>query len=102
MPDYLQPGSPLLMAFHGLTGKSEDIQIESKFDDLTNEGGFVIVYPQGSTNSYGVTTWNVGYEFEEDYTVDDVHFAKVLSQTLINDLQLDSSAVFATGHSNGA
>ena len=26
----------------------------------------------------------------------------MLSQTLIRDLQLDSSSVFATGHSNGA
>lgn len=79
MPDDLQPGSPLVMAFHGYGSDAEELQSYSKFDDLVNEEGFVIVYPQGTKDFDGGTNWNVGYNFQNGFTVDDVNFAKVLS-----------------------
>lgn len=101
VPPGLKPGAPLVIVFHGFTGSAKDVRDLSGFAKVSEQHGFVAVYPQGTRDSNEKTFFNVGYEFHRDQTVDDVQFARGLAARLTKDLGLDPRAVFATGFSNG-
>lgn len=101
LPSKLKPGAALVMVFHGFTGSAKDIRDLTGFAKVSEEHGFVAVYPQGTRDSKGKSFFNVGYELHRDQSVDDVAFARSLAALLIRDLRLDPQAVFATGFSNG-
>jgi len=101
VPSKLKPGAPLVMVFHGFTGSAKDVREFTGFAKVSEQHGFVAVYPQGTRDSKGKSFFNVGYEFHRDQSVDDVRFARSLAERLTRDLRLDSRAVFATGFSNG-
>jgi polyhydroxybutyrate depolymerase len=101
VPQELKPGAPLVMVFHGFTGSAKEMRELTGFAKVSQEHGFVAVYPEGTRDSKGRSFFNVGYEFHRDQTVDDVRFARSLAERLTRDFGLDSRAVFATGFSNG-
>jgi len=101
VPSTLRPGAALVMVFHGFTGSAKDVRDLTGFAKVSEQCGFVAVYPQGTRDSTGKSFFNVGYEFHRDQLVDDVQFVRSLAERLTRDLQLDPRAVFATGFSNG-
>jgi polyhydroxybutyrate depolymerase len=101
VPSELKPGAPLVMVFHGFTSSAKDVRDLTGFAKVSEQHGFVAVYPEGTRDSKGKSFFNVGYEFHRDQSVDDVQFVRSLAARLTRDLQLDRRAVFATGFSNG-
>jgi polyhydroxybutyrate depolymerase len=101
VPQALKPGAPLILVFHGYTGSASDMHESSGFNELSEKHGFVAVYPQGTHDAKENAFFNVGYAFHDQETVDDAAFARQLTQRLIRDLQLNPSAIFSTGMSNG-
>lgn len=101
VPSKLRPRAALVMVFHGFTSSAKDVRDLTDFGKVSEQHGFVAVYPQGTRDSKGKSFFNVGYEFHRDQAVDDVRFARCLAERLTHDLGLDSRAVFATGFSNG-
>ncbi len=101
VPPKLKPGAALVMVFHGFTGSAKDIRDLTGFEKVSEQHGFVAVYPEGTRDSKGKSFFSVGYEFHRDQSVDDVQFARGLAARLTRDLRLDSRAVFVTGFSNG-
>lgn len=100
LPPELPPGAPLVVAMHGYTSSAATLQRYSGLDDLADEHGFVVVYPEGSRDRWGEQFFEVGYDFHTG-TVDDVGFVRALVALLVEDQGLDAAAVFATGMSNG-
>lgn len=101
VPSKLKPGAPLVMVFHGFTSSAKDVRDLTGFAKVSEQHGFVAVYPQGTRDSKGKSFFNVSYEFHRDQSVDDVQFVRSLAARLTRDLRLDPRAVFATGFSNG-
>ncbi|MDB4787087.1 choice-of-anchor J domain-containing protein [Flavobacteriales bacterium] len=104
---YYQPSDapencPLVFVFHGYTGDAEGIIQYSGFNDLADEFGFAVCYPQGTIDGSGEPFWNVGYAFHQNEYVDDVAFVSELRGALIDTYTLDAGRVFGTGFSNGA
>ena len=93
---------PLVFAFHGYTGDAEGVIQYSGFNDLADEFGFAVCYPQGTTDGSGEQFWNVGYAFHQNEFVDDVGFVSELREELVDTYALDAGRVFGTGFSNGA
>ncbi len=95
---------PLVMAFHGGGGDAANQWRVSGFNQLADEKGFIIVYPNG-TGSLGdkVLTWNggtcCGYAMINN--VDDVAFVRALAAVLQADYKIDPKRIYATGLSNG-
>ena len=96
-PDYC----PLVFVFHGYSGDAEGMIQFTDFNDLADEYGFAVCYPQGTEDNQGEQFWNVGYAFHENEYIDDVAFTSGLRQLLVDTHGLDGSRVFATGFSNG-
>ena len=91
-------GVSLVVAFHGFTEGPEDIRDTSHFDQISDERGFIVAYPEGLNGS-----WNGGTccGLSVIANVDDVAFATALIDTIEADYCIDPARVFATGFSNG-
>jgi polyhydroxybutyrate depolymerase len=86
---------PLVIALHGYTVGATWMEDTTHFDALAERAGFVVVYPQGTGNS-----WNAGSCCGNNKN-DDVGFFKALIEKLISNAHVDPKRVYATGMSNG-
>ena len=95
------PNCPLVMVFHGYSGDAQGIMNYSKFNELAEEFGFAVCYPQGTLDGSNTSFFNVGYDFQTNQTVDDVAFVESLVDSLQAMYSLSDQDVFSTGMSNG-
>ena len=100
-PGSAPPNCPLVFVCHGYTGSAEGIMNYSEFNQLADEYGFAVCYPQGIEDGGGNTFFNVGYDFQNNETVDDVAYLQNLNSYFQNAYSLDADKVFCTGMSNG-
>ena len=101
IPDNLTEDSPIVFVIHGFTGSAKRIMEYSGMNAVADREGFMVIYPQGTTDSEGNTFFNVGYEFHKDSTIDDVSFIRDLFVSLSEEYGLKRKQGFATGMSNG-
>jgi polyhydroxybutyrate depolymerase len=95
---------PLVLALHGGGGNSENMQDKTGFNQLANEEGFIVVYPDGTGRLINrLLTWNsghcCGFAFKND--IDDVGFIRTLIEQIQQEFLIDTNKIFITGHSNG-
>jgi polyhydroxybutyrate depolymerase len=97
-PGYTSSNSyPLVFNFHGYTSTGAQQQAYTLMDQVADTAGFIVVYPNGIGNA-----WNVGFGMGAYFTgVDDVGFVNALLDTMIANYNIDITAVYATGMSNG-
>ena len=101
IPESIEPESPLVFVFHGFTSSAENIMEYSEMNDIADQNGFVVCYPQGLQDNQGNTFFNVGYSFHWNQTVDDVGFVVALAEYLQSNYDLSEVNTFSTGMSNG-
>lgn len=103
VPLDLPAHAPLVSVMHGYSGSAESTMGYSGVNDLADEHGFAVFYPQGTDDSSGNAFFNVGYQFHQDngMTVDDLGFIRALTAHLQQAHTLSTEHVFATGMSNG-
>lgn len=53
VPSKLKSGAPLVMIFHGFTSSAKEVRDLTGFTKLSEEHGFVAVYPDGTRDSKG-------------------------------------------------
>ena len=100
-PDGIGEDAPLVLVMHGYGGNARDIQTYSNMNDVADEHGFVVAYPQGTRDEDSNRFFNVGYAFHPGVTIDDVGFVKAIVSQLQSNLGASEENVFATGMSNG-
>jgi len=100
-PENASDQCPLVFVCHGYTGSAQGIMNYSEFNALADEFGFAVCYPQGSQDSFGNSFFNVGYDFQNGESVDDVAFIQNLKMHLQSNYSLSDDDVFCTGLSNG-
>lgn len=85
---------PLVMVFHGFTQPAADIRMMATFDEVADEHGFIVVYPEGFLRQ-----WQVDAEMAS--AVDDVAFINALLDHLQEELSVDPARIYAAGFSQG-
>ncbi len=96
---------PVVLNFHGGGGNAQGYQDYVLMDELADEKGFLVVYPNGTGPFEGrLLTWNAGTccGYAEENQVDDVAFIRDLVEDLGTVVPLDADRIYATGLSNGA
>lgn len=92
---------PIVFMFHGGGGTAAHAERESKFSDLADKEGFLVVYPAGIGKG-----WNDGRGVDaiaaQRNDVDDVAFISDVIDTLSTEFSVDDKRIYATGISNGA
>jgi polyhydroxybutyrate depolymerase len=89
---------PVVLLFHGRGGNAADIERDSGLLPLADREGFLLVSPDGTGSPAG---WGAGASLAT-WPVNDVQFAKDLLARLEQEQCVDTSRVYAVGHSNGA
>lgn len=100
-PKDLPDEAPLLLVFHGFTSSAENIMDYTGYNQLAEQYGFAVAYPQGTVDAQGNTFWNVGYDFHADSKVNDLDFVAQLVPFLQEQYGLSRTNTFAVGMSNG-
>ena len=98
--------APLVIALHGGLGSAAQFEGNSGLSEFAESNGFYVAYPNGIgaiENRVSPQTWNAGdcCGPAANNNVDDVSFIKVLVRQLKSSYSIDTSRVFAIGHSNG-
>jgi polyhydroxybutyrate depolymerase len=97
---------PLLLAFHGSSSSGEELEARTGFDQLADQSGFVVAYPEGVDDGSDDSSrsWNAGQccPSASSIGVDDVSFVAALVEQLERTMPIDRRRVYVTGHSNGA
>ncbi len=96
---------PLVIVLHGKggNGKSMILLTRKGFNKLSDQEGFIVVYPDGIEMN-----WNDGRMDDETNdrahreNIDDVGFISALIDTLVKEYHADPDKVYVTGISNGA
>ena len=97
-PSNLIENAPLLFVLHGFNSNVEDFMRMFPMQELADEHGFAVVYPQGLKENTGRTHWNAGLTLSN---VDDVGFLSELAELLQETYQLNPDKTFTSGYSNG-
>jgi polyhydroxybutyrate depolymerase len=94
---------PLLLVLHGGSGNAKQFQDQTGFNQIAQQEGFIVVYPDGlGTFKYSLHVWNSGYiKAASDMGTDDVGFLATLIENLEQTYSIDTSRIYLTGHSNG-
>ena len=99
-PENLKEKAPLVFVLHGYTSNSTNIMNYSKMNEIADQNGFMVCYPQGTTNIYtGQTHWNAN--LKEMSSVTDSEFLTDLAKKLQAEFNLSEKNTFACGMSNG-
>jgi polyhydroxybutyrate depolymerase len=100
VPKGLAPGAPLVIAMHGSGENGTAMRIETgyAFEQLADERGFAVVYPDGQRGH-----WNTCEIDKDDQQpgIDDVRFLTGLADKFIGEIGTDRNRVFAVGLSEG-
>ncbi len=101
-PEKLKKNPSLLVCLHGGGGTASGMirQTKERFNDLADEKGFLVVYPNAWHNH-----WNDGRNDQisdaHKQNINDVGFVSYLIEYMQDEFQIDKSRVFVTGISNG-
>lgn len=89
--------APLLFAFHGVPGSSLGMRVSTKLDNLAEEAGMLVAYPNS------LDDWAPGCACTQDdfRGVDDVDFMQKAANRVANDFNIDAGRVYAVGFSIG-
>jgi len=100
--------APVVMVFHGGGGYPAAVRYESGMDSVSEQNGFIVVYPAGTPTNPNYTDrlliWNDGRPFQDGSysSVDDVGFIAALLDDLSTWFRIKPKMVYASGFSNGA
>lgn len=106
-PEVERPGKPLpvLVMLHGAGGDAERARLASGFDDYSDAGQFIVVYPNGTqaANIPGELSWNAGAccGAPQRTKVDDVAFISAMLDDLAAQYAVDPDRIYLAGFSNG-
>ncbi len=85
---------PLVLVFHGHGGSGRSIANTSRFNELAEQLGFIVVYPNGIDHEWSFRSYS-------QTRVNDVSFVAALINHLQQITNIDSGRVYATGFSKG-
>ncbi len=94
---------PLLIVLHGGGGTAKQIQrnTRSRFNELADQEGFIVVYPQGIRKSWNDNPERDQNGYARKHNIDDVGFINKMILKLEADYNIVEGAIFACGISNG-
>ncbi len=102
MPQVLTAAAPLLIVFHGSNQTGEKMRAFSGqvFDELVEQHGFVVVYPDGYKGHWNDARLASNFPTRRA-GIDDVAFTSALINELRAQYTIDADKVYIAGYSNG-
>ena len=94
---------PVIVALHGFTGNKKQLDNYWKLSTLVDDKNFILVSPQGTRDSNGLTFWNATEACcnMEELEVDDVGYLMTLLDSIEQQFSVDKDSIHFMGWSNG-
>lgn len=99
VPDGLLAPAPLVVALHAHSQDPNAIRAYSRLEQLADEQGFVVAFPEGAAGSWNAGTCCVPASREG---IDDVAFLDEVLSLVRTQAVIDTDRISLTGGSNGA
>ena len=87
--------APLLIALHGTGGNGNVMKQQTGFNQLAEQNGFIVVYPDGVKQHWDARRGN------QPETTNDIGFISALIDDLGSRYSIDRRRIYAAGFSNG-
>jgi polyhydroxybutyrate depolymerase len=102
VPHDISPHSPLVIVLHGslMNAKSMRKWTGYEFDQLADQHGFVVVYPDGYKHNWNDCHLKANFAAHTE-NIDDMGFVKSLIAREVAQRQIDEKRVYVLGYSNG-
>jgi polyhydroxybutyrate depolymerase len=102
VPGTYDPGTPtpLIISMHGFVEWPAHQMEISRWNDLADENGFIVVYPSGTEFPLRWYTYDQPDSIKD--LMQDVNFISDLIDELDRDYNIDKARIYANGLSNGA
>jgi polyhydroxybutyrate depolymerase len=102
VPHDISPHSPLVIVLHGslMDAKSMREWTGYEFDQLADQHGFVVVYPDGYKHDWNDCHSKATFAAHTE-NIDDMGFVKGLIAREVAQRQIDEKHVYVLGYSNG-
>lgn len=100
----LNKSVPLVLVFHGGAGNAENAIRMTGFNQIADENGFIVAYPNGTGRLEDkILTWNGGgcCGFAQNNHIDDVGFVRAVIADIETVASINPKQIYATGISNG-
>lgn len=96
--------APLVVFLHGGGGNAESAQNFTNFNEISEEYGFLMAYPQaGFKSAVDSYVWADGRGLAPDKLgIDDVGFINKLVEQLIEEYKINENKIYLCGFSNGS
>jgi len=101
LPNSIQANAPLVFVLHGYSGSASGMINYSGMNQVADASGFAVCYPQGLSDQWNNSFWDVGYSFHQNQPVDDLGYLTSLATYLQDQYNLSTDYTFCTGMSNG-
>jgi len=98
LPANFSDNSPLVLNLHGYTSNAFQQVFYTNMNAVAEENDFVVVFPDGTTDQYGITFWNSEILGE---SVNDLGYLEALIDSMILNYNIDPNRVYMCGMSNG-
>lgn len=94
----------VVVVLHGGGSHASAVAELTAFDRLSDQAGFLVVYPNGTGRLRTILTWNGGTccGHAQQHNMDDVGFIRAIIADLKALAAVDPRRIYATGFSNGA
>jgi poly(hydroxyalkanoate) depolymerase family esterase len=94
--------APLLVVLHGCTQNPDDFARGTRFNELAEESGFLVAYPEQPQKYNGLKCWNWFDAKHQARGKGEPALIASIAQRVMNDYSIDARRVFIAGVSAGA
>ena len=98
-PENLPDNAPLVFMLHGYYGTAASFSAYAGMNEIADNEGFAVCYPQGLTDYNFITHWNANLTSVSN--VNDVLFLSELALSLQEEHGFSTDCTYSTGYSNG-
>jgi poly(hydroxyalkanoate) depolymerase family esterase len=102
VPSKLHKDAPVIVYLHGCTQKAPDAAVGTRFNDLAEQEGFIVVYPEQVPEANGSRCWNWFLPEHQQRGSGEASIIAGITEEVIVRYEADRSRVFVSGASAGA
>ena len=96
-----QPATPLVVYLHGCNQTAADAAVGTRFNDLAEAEGFVVVYPEQDRAANGAGCWNWFLPEHQQRGSGEASIIAGITQAVADEYRIDPGHVFVFGASAG-
>jgi len=102
VPEGVGAGDPLVVMLHGCSQDADQFREETRMNDVADDEGFAVVYPDQYNARNALRCWNWYYDYNTTRNSGEADIIADMTEETIDAEELDDSRVYVAGLSAGA